>query len=421
MNKTTNMIRNNIRHQLLITVSAAALFAAAYGAGEAQAADNDSDRPLIWIELGGQWQRMSEAQEELSPPFMASITQANLLKALDVQKPAAYAVAGEGKISFQPDDSDWVFSASLQYGRSGAKRHHHQQTANKTVSEFFHFNPPYSAKYIGPKYFYPSREVKFADGKASQSENHLILDFQAGKDVGIGIFGGHGSSVVSAGVRVAHFTSKSDVTLRAQPDLQYPTAPITNKYERQAFYNAHIRFHNYAAMANAQRDFRGLGPTLSWNASVPVAGNAQATEITLDWGLNAAVLFGRQRASGHHQTVNKSYYFSSISRNGAYVFYRSGKRIRQVNFHNRYFGGENGTAVPTAQHTNSAPHDRSRMVTVPNLGGFAGISMHYQGAKVSFGYRADLFFGAIDGGIDARKSENRGFFGPFASISVGLP
>ena len=33
---------------------------------------------------------------------------------------------------------------------------------------------------------------------------------------------------------------------------------------------------------------------------------------------------------------------------------------------------------------------------------------------------ADFFFGAMDGGIDARKSKNRGFYGPYASISVGL-
>jgi hypothetical protein len=41
-------------------------------------------------------------------------------------------------------------------------------------------------------------------------------------------------------------------------------------------------------------------------------------------------------------------------------------------------------------------------------------------AIVSFGYRADGFFGAIDGGIDTYKSYNRGFFGPYANISIGL-
>ena len=57
---------------------------------------------------------------------------------------------------------------------------------------------------------------------------------------------------------------------------------------------------------------------------------------------------------------------------------------------------------------------------MPNLGGFAGLSYRMQDFKVSFGYRADFFFNAIDGGIDTRKEENRGFFGPYASISVGL-
>ncbi len=44
----------------------------------------------------------------------------------------------------------------------------------------------------------------------------------------------------------------------------------------------------------------------------------------------------------------------------------------------------------------------------------------YSDAKISFGYKADFFFGAIDGGIDARKNENRAFFGPYASISIGI-
>ena len=59
-------------------------------------------------------------------------------------------------------------------------------------------------------------------------------------------------------------------------------------------------------------------------------------------------------------------------------------------------------------------------VTVPNVGGFAGLSFQIQNFKVSAGYRADLFFNAMDGGIDTRKSENIGFYGPFASVSVGL-
>ncbi len=56
-------------------------------------------------------------------------------------------------------------------------------------------------------------------------------------------------------------------------------------------------------------------------------------------------------------------------------------------------------------YTRSAAINRVRTVVVPNLGAMAGLSFRYANAKVSFGYRADFFFGAIDGGIDTRKSE----------------
>jgi len=46
--------------------------------------------------------------------------------------------------------------------------------------------------------------------------------------------------------------------------------------------------------------------------------------------------------------------------------------------------------------------------------------LRFPNAKISLGYRADLFFGAIDGGIDKVKRENVGFYGPFANISVGI-
>ena len=65
-------------------------------------------------------------------------------------------------------------------------------------------------------------------------------------------------------------------------------------------------------------------------------------------------------------------------------------------------------------------HTRSRSITVPNIGGFAGLSYRYDSAKLSFGYRADFFFGAMDGGIDTRKTYDRNFYGPYATLSIGL-
>jgi len=101
-------------------------------------------------------------------------------------------------------------------------------------------------------------------------------------------------------------------------------------------------------------------------------------------------LFGRQKMRAHHET------------SAHYKNYR-----------------HSSGPLPIVYKT---PHGaaRSRFILVPNLGGFAGASLRFPNAKVSLGYRADLFFGAMDGGIDMRKMENVGFYGPFASISVGL-
>jgi hypothetical protein len=413
MSKTNNMRDDSkgLRWQLLVTVSAAALLASSYGA---EAANEDSDRPLLWIELGGQLDQLSNKQETLAPPFMGSITQPGQLSALDVQRPTAFAIDAEGKISFQPEDSNWVFSAAVRYGRSQRNRANHQQTKNPKIPFDFNFC---SFGYCSQgKYgsFYPSSHVKFADGRSSQNERHLILDFEAGKDVGLGRFGEHGSSVISAGVRIAQLNSKSNVALRAEPDVNYPSAPLTTFLQYRGFgYNNSINFHDYAASETATRSFHGIGPKVSWDASATIAGSEGNGEITLDWGLNAAVLFGRQEAEGHHQTTVKTYHMTHFN-----------KRSNQGGPYDKvgYFGwGDCGCQKgPISQQTNVADINRARSVTVPNFGGFAGLSFRYTGAKISLGYRADFFVGAIDGGIDTRKSENRGFFGPFASVSVGL-
>jgi hypothetical protein len=59
-------------------------------------------------------------------------------------------------------------------------------------------------------------------------------------------------------------------------------------------------------------------------------------------------------------------------------------------------------------------------VVVPDVGATMGISYRIESTKVSFGYRAEYMFGAVDTGIDVRRTENVGFHGPYALISIGL-
>ena len=57
---------------------------------------------------------------------------------------------------------------------------------------------------------------------------------------------------------------------------------------------------------------------------------------------------------------------------------------------------------------------------MPELSGFVGLSAKLPHSKVSIGYKGDIWFKAIDRGIDTRKTSNLTFNGPYASISIGL-
>jgi hypothetical protein len=407
------------RFQLLMSVSIAAIMVAS-GMSFGASAD-EADHPTFWIELGGQLEQIAGGHQTFTPPFALDIP-STFFSPISFQKPLKNSFGGTGALSFEPEGTDWVFSAGVQFGRSNGTRHTHQQTANAAVPVHSKIpGPPpvptlYPGKYVvNAGYdFYPKGHVKFEDAQSQQSETHLVLDFQAGKDVGLGLFGGRGSSVISAGVRFAQFTSKANVSLRIEPDVHYPTAPITNFAQLRGFkYYDPIHFHDYAASENSQRSFHGIGPSLAWNGSTPLFGSSEQG-VSLDWGANAAVLFGRQKVRGHHQSTTRSYYGNHFQKKG----------VSRHGYESGYFvyASLEGYVPPyTHQARNSRDFSRSRTVVVPNLGGTAGLSFRYLNAKVSFGYRADFFFGAMDEGIDTRRTENVGFHGPYAAISVGFP
>ena len=267
-----------------------------------------------------------------------------------------------------------VSSAAIKFGKAKrGPRFAHDQT-DKTHYDVTH------SKYVPTTY-------AFTDMHAGEETKHLILDFDAGKDVGLGLFGGHGSSTLKLGVRMAQFREKADGMMTAQ----------TNVPSKYAIYTG--TFLN--AFMHAERSFTGIGPSIAWNGSVPIAGSLQ-DGLALDWGANAALLFGRQktkvRTHTHKSEIVGATYKSYVSSLGTIY---------------------TGVFATISDH----PHTfiRKKRVTVPNLGGFAGLSYRLGGeAKISMGYKADFFFGAIDGGIAAAKKENRGFYGPFASISIGI-
>jgi iron complex outermembrane receptor protein len=424
MSELMNLSRRpyNLRRRLLVTVSVLALAGTRHYTSVVSA--QEADRPTVWIELGGQLERSSGRPDPFVPAFAAPIPN-SFFSATDNQRPPLYSVGGEGAISFEPRGTEWVVSASLRFGRSNRSRNLHQQTPNALVTahvpSLAGFGLPTDA--LGTKY--PDKHVKFEDEKIQQSDTHAVVDFQVGKEVGIGMLGHDRSSVLSAGIRFADFTSKANVQLHADPDVHYPSAPIHSIAAFAAFRYASIDFHDEAGSFVVQRSFRGVGPSVAWNASLPLVGGDDRGEVAIDWGANASVLFGRQKASGGHKTTVLGYHFSSWKTHGGAVR----GSVREGQFINVPLFDQNGgvqhahytqSASATAHYHKSGNINRMRTVTVPNLGAVAAISFRYANAKVQFGYRADFFFGAMDGGVDVRKSESIGFHGPFATVSIGL-
>ena len=382
-----------LNKDLLAGVSAVALSAYVASTGLAQA--GDADRPTIWIELGGQLEMTQGTSAPFTAPFMSFSPQPDLYRGfpfIDSQKAAHFSIGGEGKIIVQPENSDWKLSVGIRYGRSNAKRHTHRQSAVPDVP----FDGSFYYSFYGNRYFYSHNyerhftTSKLADTQTQYSGQQAVLDFTAGKDVGLGLLGREGTSTINAGVRFASFISHSTALITARPNVVGVTEVI-HTYFNGDRPSLRATFHQYILSGDSARSFRGIGPTVSWDSSAALVGNADAGELTLDWGINAALLFGKQKARVDHTTS----------------VYRQVPEFYPTN------------AYPRTQHNHNAV-SRAGSVVIPNLGGFAGFSVKYPNVAVSFGYRADFFFGAMDTGIDTRRTKDVGFHGPFATVSIGL-
>ncbi len=345
--KNTGRNRIDVRRQLLATVSASVLFVVV--STTVSAKGDATDHAPFWIELGGQFVWNQNDQDAYLSPFVPAVQLPyQVISPAEVEKTSRTGLNGSLKISLEPAGSEWVFSAAVTYGRNDRNRFLSQRTRNPDATGVGVF-------------------VAYQNVTSKNTANHAILDFRAGRDVGLGAAV---SSVFSLGVRYVQFAAKNDALIQSAP---------TNA-------GSPVPYHRINAHFSAARKFNGIGPSLSWDASTALMGDSNNSEIALDWGVDGALLFGRQSVRGNHHTTT--------------AFYTG--------------------SFPKSVSHQSVPLNRKRSVTVPNIGGFAGLSWRAPNAKVAVGYRADIFFGAMDGGIDAAHREDVGFYGPFATISIGL-
>src|SRR6185437_8000094 len=178
-------------------------------------------------------------------------------------------------------NSDWNFSASVQYGRSSRKQYRHEE--NRAGA---YLNPPIHFEYI-----YGTAGIinQTADYSAKSNESHAIVDFAVGKDVGLGLWKQSVSSQISFGVRFAQFTAKSSINLRGDPYPHRSGFKYFTPSHASIPFNAFRQY--YKATPEMSRSFRGWGPSISWNGSVPVINPAGKTPKSRSIGVQMSASY----------------------------------------------------------------------------------------------------------------------------------
>ncbi len=142
MSEFVNTRRADLRWQLLSTVSAATLIVCVAAAPAARA--DDTDRPVLWIELGGQLERITGGEDPFLPPFaLQSPTPEPFLpiSPTEAQKSPIYSYGFEGEFSFRPHATDWTFTAGVPLWPL-----QQQQACTSAIRGKFTTSQPFSAR-----------------------------------------------------------------------------------------------------------------------------------------------------------------------------------------------------------------------------------------------------------------------------------
>ena len=199
------------------------------------------------------------------------------------------------------------------------------------------------------------------------------------------------SSNVSAGLAYARVDSSTDLMMHVRPDIYFPPEVVFPP--QPPIPTSHL--HRLNAELKANREFEGAGPSIAWDGSVVLWGDAEESgRLGLDIGVSGAVLFGKQEA--HVREHRLGAYTGGI-----------------------FFGDWDANDI-TAPYDTTLEHSRSERVTVPTASANLGLSYELGRVKMTGGYRVERYFDVIDAGIAERKTYDRQFDGPYFKVSVGF-
>ena len=298
-------------------------------------------------------------------------------------RPAWPSPALSGPLEVQDDDLDWgdIRDIKLTYAFQDGWKASAAYRVGRTNGE----GSGYVLEETPDGQFYDlvSSRDNHARVGSRDGEEFVTADFVVGKEMGLGAWGEGGKSTLSAGLRYASFQSDSRIDVDGSSEGHVDPV-ITSKYG-ETRWNA-----NWTSLEST-REFEGVGPTLSWESAVRLAGDDVTGHADLEWRVGGGVLFGKQTTESVEERYTLHHYSEGI----------------------KYSGEEILDDVVV-------PRRRTDEVTVPNLTLDLGVSYTVDRVKVSTGYAYDRFFDAIDAGWRDAKREDRTIQGPYLKLSLGF-
>lgn len=337
----------SFRWKLFGQASVLALGAVVLAPKKANAADDGG----LTLELSGGPTKYQDGDTTFLPP--AAPFSDRVLEADD-------GSAFRGALTFQPAGSPNIFSLGVKFGKSK----HSSKSLSFSTSGTSSYSGP-----SGPGILYTQYHL---DLDARQRSEHLMVDFEVGREVGMGMAS---SSVVSVGLRYANFKVDTDI---AYSGALTSGVLLTGKYNpptgtdarAPAAYAAAGKYYGpyvnlIAGSGQIRRKFQGIGPRISWKAQHDFADSG----FFLSWGVGANLLYGKREAHG-----------------------------------------------VASDPTLGVDFDRDKKVWSPGFDAAVAIGYTTGPVSLKLGYQVDAQYGVIDAGFEKEVKHDYVTHGPFASI-----
>ena len=327
----------------------------------------------LTVELGGQVQRHDAPYDLIAPSFVDGFSDAINPDGAQ-NRDLDWGDGRDVRLTYA-SSGGWRASAGVRIGKTnGSDKFLASEVGSTgcvaalTVCQY----------YENPKYYFNG--TNFSKATVANREEHTIVDFDVGRDVGLGA---GFKSAVRAGFRYGHLESTTRLQLFGTSDWYIPAEYAIAKYSHKSSYTADL---------TSSREFTGVGPILSWDASRRLLGDETVGRVDVYLSVSGGVLFGKQKTSVAGQETS-SYY------SGKYYF---------------------GLAQVGPTEVASGPPKRQTSVTVPLIDLSLGLSYEIERFKVSAGYRWERYFDMLDVGYDEAKDADRTIDGPYFKIAVGF-